>query len=326
MKEISENVNSSFWIVKDLKETGRLRWYGFPSNKWRDRDIPAQIISEEAHKDFIEYLERTKDFPVLLSWHTPGTRVGQADWAEYDHGFLVMGGLIDKDKHAEAERLAEKCQKEAIGMSHGFVYSYSDKEKEIIGKYRAWEVSHLPLSKAANEWTSIDIIHKEVKEMFSDEKRKYLVDIHGLDVVTAIESKTADLEKDLLSVGVEFKEVVEPEVKEADPKEVAELAAKALIEGEGFKAIVTSIAGIEETIKELKETIIPGLEQKIVAVEQKAQKSADDIISDAMKSRSSVYQPSKDGPALTDQDKEIEAVPVSPSELGFMEAMTGMIP
>ncbi|MBU1067173.1 hypothetical protein KKE60_05270, partial [Patescibacteria group bacterium] len=131
-----------FQILKDKE--GNMRWLGIPSNKWRDRDNPPQIIEEAAHKEFTEYLDNTKEYPVLLSWHTPGTRIGVADFADYSNGFLIMGGPIDKDKYAEAEKLAEKCQKEDIGMSHGFVYSYSDKEQEIIGKYRTWEVSHLP--------------------------------------------------------------------------------------------------------------------------------------------------------------------------------------
>lgn len=327
-KKLLEIVNSSFWIEKSLKagEEGRLRWYGFPSNKWRDSDIPAQIITEDAHKEFVEYLKNTKDYPVLLSWHTPGTRIGQADWAEYDHGFLIMGGLIDKDKHAEAQKLAEKCQKEAIGMSHGFVYSYSNKEQELIGKYRTWEVSHLPIPYAANKWTSIDIIHKEVEAMgFSDEKKRHLDEIHGEGFAASLEGKAADLEKDLLSAGVEFKDlaIVEPEVKEADPQAVAEIAAKAIVDGEAFKAIADGIANLQVEIKDLKETVIPGLEQKITEVETKAQKSADDIIADAMKSRSSAFQASKDGPAPDEKEKDLTAGPESPIDPGFIAAMTG---
>jgi len=329
VKELSEIVNSSFWIEKSLKagEEGRLRWYGFPSNKWRDSDIPAQIITEEAHKEFVEYLKNTKDYPVLLSWHTPGTRIGQADWAEYDHGFLIMGGLIDKNKHAEAQKLAEKCQKEAIGMSHGFVYSYSNKEQELIGKYRTWEVSHLPIPYAANKWTSIDIIHKEVEAMgFSEEKKRHLDEIHGEGFAASLEGKAADLEKDLLSAGVEFKDldIVEPEVKEADPHTIAEIAAKAIVEGEGFKAIATAIAGVEDQLKELKEVTIPGLEQKIANAEAKAQKSQDDVIADAMKSRSSAFQASKDGPAPDEKEKDLTVGPESLIDPGFIAVMTGV--
>jgi len=323
VKELAEHVNSSFWITKDA--TGNMRWYGFPSNKWRDRDIPAQIISEDAHKEFVEYLEQTKDYPILLSWHTPGTRIGQADWAVYEKGFLIMGGYIDSDKHTDAEALVEKCQKEAIGMSHGFVYSYADKEKEVIGRYRTWEVSHLPLSKAANVWTSIDIIRKEVKEtMISEEKKAYLVGLHGQEVVDSIINKAADLEKDLLSAGVEFKDIVEPEVKEVDSSALVQETAKAIVESEGFKSIATTIAGLEEQFKELKETTIPALEQKIAEATTKAQKTTDDAIAEAMKSRSSVYQPSKDAPAPTEEEnKESPGPQADFIDAGFYEAMTG---
>lgn len=295
-------VTSAFMITKD--KDGNMRWLGCPTNKWRDRDNPPQIIEEKAHLDFIDYLGKSKEYPVLLSWHTPGTRMGKADFADYSNGFLVMGGTIDKDKYAEAERLAVKCQSGEVGMSHGFVYAYSDKKKEIIGTYRAWEVSHLPTSRSANVWTSIDILNKEVKQMFNPDKRKYLVDLHGEETVASMEAKVADIEKDLLSAGIEFKDIVPH--GEVDSEEMIKATAKAIVESDGFKSLVDSIGTLTETVKALKETDLPALALRLDEVDKRTQKTVDDVVSEAFTSKSQTFQASREGKEPSEEDKKKE--------------------
>lgn len=306
IKDLPEGMKS-FQIVKDKE--GGLRWLGMPTNKWRDRDTPAQIIEETAHKEFVSFLNETKDFPELLSWHTPGTRIGVADWVDYSNGFLVMSGPIDKDKYGEAERLAEKCQAEDIGMSHGFVYTYSDKENEIIGHYRIWEVSHLPTSFAANVWTAIDILKKEVSQMsFNPEKRTYLVGLHGEEVVASLEAKAADLEKDLQSAGIEWKEAAGEQP--TDPKAIMEETAKVIVESEGFKTLISTVGTQAAAIKAMEtematiKAAVAGAITTAKDAEETAQSSVDKIIADAVSARSSAFQPSKDASPLTDEDKE----------------------
>ena len=318
-----ENLRRRLNAVKDVKDAamfviskdkdGAMRWIGIPSNKWRDRDNPQQIIEEAAHKDFIEYLDESKDYPVLLSWHTPGTRIGVADFADYSNGFLIMGGPIDKEKYAEAEKLAEKCQHEDIGMSHGFVYTYSDKEQEIIGHYRTWEVSHLPIDKAANVWTAMDILKKEVKQMFDPEKRKYIVGLHGEEVAVALESKVTDLEKDLTSLGIESKDLGLPGSEAVSTETVVQDTVKALVESDGFKAMITAISSLTDGVKELKETTIPGLGTRLDAMEavakataEKAGKTVDEIIADAFKAQSAGFQASEKGDPPTVAEKTEE--------------------
>lgn len=314
-----------FTITKD--KDGNMRWIGIPSNKWRDRDDPPQIIEEAAHKEFTEYLNESKNYPVLLSWHTPGTRIGVADFADYSNGFLIMGGPIDRDRYAEAERLAEKCQNEEIGMSHGFVYTYSNKEKEIIGNYRTWEVSHLPLLQAANVWTDIDILNEEVKQMFSTEKRKYIVDLHGEETAVAIENKVADLEKDLISAGIEFKDVTG-----GDDEDPEEDTIKSLVESDGFKAMIAVVRETADGIKELRETIIPELAKRIDGVEdkskenaEKTKKTADDLIAEAFTSKSTGFRPSKDGDPPSEEEKkeEDESSVKTPVDAGMVSGFFG---
>ncbi len=328
VKEDKELPVKGFQVLKS--KDGSLRWIGIPTNKWRDRDMPAQIISEAAHREFVEYIDKTKEYPELLSWHTPGTRIGIADVVDYSHGFLVMGGPIDKDKYAEAERLAAKCQTEDIGMSHGFVYTYSDKANEIIGHYRIWEVSHLPTAVAANVWTAIDILKKEVSKMsFNAEKREYLVGLHGEEMVASLEAKAVDLEKDLALAGVEWKEAAGEESSNA----IMEATAKAIVESEGFKALIDTVATQGAAIKEMQtlmntiQTAVESATNTADTAKETAKTSLDKALSDLITSRSSAFQPSKDAPKVTDAEKDDLGGPAAEMtgfEPGFMEKLTQM--
>jgi len=218
-------------------------------------------------------------------------------------------------------------------MSHGFVYSYSDKEQEIIGKYRTWEVSHLPLAKAANVWTAIDILKKEVKQMsLNPEKRKYLVELHGEDVVSTFESKVIDLEGDLASLGIESKELGLPG---EDTEAVVQETIKVLVESDGFKAMITAIKELTDSNKELKETTIPGLVSRLDAVEaagketaKKTQKTTDDIIAEAFRSKSGSFQASEKGAPPTEAEKEEErkTAVATPVDAGMVKGFFGQAP
>lgn len=139
--------------------------------------------------------------------------------------------------------------------------------------------------------------------MLHPDKRKYLVDLHGEEAVDALEAKASDLEKDMLSLGAEFKDIAgEPE---GEPATItAEDAVKAVVENEHFKALI-------ESIKELTETTIPDLTKRLEAVEAKAEdanskagKSVDDIVADAMSAKSKGFQASKEGPEPSDEEKK----------------------
>ncbi len=68
---------------------GTFRWFGWVSNKWRDRDYPAepkiggQIITEAAHKEFVDWAwtNPKENMSYLWPWHTPiSAHKDRADW------------------------------------------------------------------------------------------------------------------------------------------------------------------------------------------------------------------------------------------------------
>ncbi|HLE03780.1 MAG TPA: hypothetical protein VI729_04090, partial [Anaerolineales bacterium] len=146
--------SSGFRVEKALD--GSWRWFGWVSNKFRDRDAPAepklggQILSEAAHKEFVEWATADpKRMPELWPWHTKeGAHELPADWIDYADGFLMMSGALTAK---EAEKLQQLAAKHDLAMSHGLINFDYDKKNGVIRKYRTFEASYLPREHAANE-------------------------------------------------------------------------------------------------------------------------------------------------------------------------------
>ncbi len=151
--EILSDAGGSIALVKSTQDDNT-HWMAVVSNNFRDRDIPAQIISQEAHKEYVEFLHNAdlgENYPELLLWHTPSLAIGKSTWALENDGFLIMGGYI----YSGLEKVAATAiEKGWDGMSHGFFALEHDEATEVIQSYRAFEVSMLPKEYAANIWTS----------------------------------------------------------------------------------------------------------------------------------------------------------------------------
>lgn len=242
---------SAFVVVKALD--GSARWLGVVSNNFRDLD--GEIITEEAHKEFIAYLDANPDkAPELWTWHTPGTaRKSRADFWGYTDGFVVMGGPLTKE---EAQALDGLTLAIVPGMSHGF---YRSKQGKTITRYRTFEVSVLPQDKAANPWTEFSLITQEVGKMFDPEKRKVLVTAHGEDYVTKLEKGLGDAAKELKAADIAFKQAT---ATTAQPETQTQTAAQ-------------TTAPTALTIEQVKEAInVEGLQGVLVKLTEQLEKQA----------------------------------------------------
>lgn len=199
--------HAAFGVYKGVD--GENYWLGIVSNNFKDRD--GEIITESAHVEYMAYLDANPGkAPELWTWHTPGTgRKARATFWDYADGFTVFGGALTK---AEASAYTPG---EVLGMSHGFS---GTKQGSLIVRYRDFEVSELPIDKAANPWTDFATIVKEVSTMaFDADKRSYLVKRHGEDYVVALESQLEQTAKVLKDAGVEYKELSEVKVEAVTP-------------------------------------------------------------------------------------------------------------
>ncbi|TXI88408.1 MAG: hypothetical protein E6Q36_05775 [Chryseobacterium sp.] len=142
----------SFKLYKQAD--GYYRWVGIATNNYLDRD--GEIITDEAHRRFAEYLDRHPEYPITkLIWHTDGTASRHGvDWHCYHNGFMMYSGVLELDEAAPYLT----AQKEPIGMSHGFIVLGRDPQNpSLITDYMTYEVSDLWLSSAANLLTSFSV-------------------------------------------------------------------------------------------------------------------------------------------------------------------------
>ncbi len=258
--------STGFIIEKDIE--GNFRWFGWVSNKWRDRDVNAhpggEIISEEAHKEFVEWVYEKSDerMPQLWLWHTPGTGMkNKADWLDYSDGYLLSSGSLEAK---EAEFLMALAEKNDLAMSHGFFKVDYDSKEGVISKYRTFEESVLPREFVANEWTDFATL-QEVKEMFTQERREFLVGAFGEEKVADLEGITKDMAEELKNLGVEFKEAEKPAEKPAEEPATEEVEGKAVvkvqldadkvIEELGLPALSEYLEGQAKTIEEQQASI-----------------------------------------------------------------------
>jgi len=199
-----DNVNKNgFFIWKD--ESGEYRWLGVFSNKFRDDDRPAEILSEKAHVDFIERVEKGElPYPDLYVWHIKSP-IGKADLLAYDDaGFSIAAGTIE-----EEFALALMNSNEDLAMSHGMPSEYIERSKEdptVITAYVSTEVSVLPRRAAANKRTEFRILKEETMAIVPAEKRAQVVGLLGEDLTKKLETDLDVKAGSAIAEGIEFKE------------------------------------------------------------------------------------------------------------------------
>lgn len=285
VKAIGSDDGIHLYKLKD----GSLRWFVWASNKFKDNE--GEIFEESAHKEFVNWLDDGGKMPEAWVWHTPGTRWGVADWADYADGFLMYSGTVDEGMEDIAIQIAND---KGLGVSHGFKYLYRDKENGIIGWYRDYEISTLPIERAANLWTGIEVLLEGGRAMgFTKARREHLVSYFGEEKVKEFETSTDGVKQVVEGLGLAWKEGPEfgeetdkgmatapdgtpADSKDGDPTQtvvtnnnnngidiesISAAAVKAVAESEAFKDIGTKLhifgdrmSTIETDIKALKAT------------------------------------------------------------------------
>jgi len=267
-KEVSDKEPNSIEII--VQKDGSKRWVGWFTNNYKDRE--KEIISEEAHKEFLAYLKEYPDrYPAFWSWHLPGTsREADTDYMDYFDGFMVASGPLTAVEADQLDKAIEYDNGE-IGMSHGMYILERDPErKEIITKYRTYEISDLPLVNAANGFTGINST-KEVK--MTDVKLDRLKAVIGEDAANKIVDQIGENKEALEAAGIESKEsevleaietVSEDPVDEKEPEEKPEdkgldksikAIAVAVAEHLGMKELSDLLTEQKETIEKLTEQV-----------------------------------------------------------------------
>lgn len=237
-------------VYKD--KSGSWRWLGIFSNKFEDTS--EEIITEAAHKEFMAYLDENPDkAPLFVPWHTmQAARKHRADFWDYSDGFVLMGGRLEEK---EAIALQGRQKEMPLGMSHGFfALEHDQKNSKHITKYRSFEVSDLPLERAANPFTGINVILKEVSTMNKD-KRKYLVDQLGEDAVVGIEKNLKQGGNILQLLGVPSKEAAPTQPDDVETGEDATTETEVTEQPEAAVAMIAKAVAEELGMSQLSELL-----------------------------------------------------------------------
>jgi hypothetical protein len=244
------------------KENGQYRWLAVYSNKYRDEDNPPEILSAQAHKEFVAAVDSGQAlYPELWHYHVPGTRWGVSDFVAFDEGsgFSLASGTVDKGHETEAEVMAELDH--PLAVSHGLeVLERDSKDTTVIEKYRTVEISDLPLAAAANKLTGFSILKGASTMTLSADKKAHLQKV-GLkpEAIAALEADLDAKAKAAETAGIESKEATtetKPEVERKDetivaPSPVAPTTPAYATRAEVAEAITASIGPLMEQMTAL---------------------------------------------------------------------------
>lgn len=314
---------SSILIEKDA--TGSWRAVMYPTNNFKDRD--GEILSDAAHREYVDWVTKNMDCaPVFCTWHQPGTaRANPLDFIGYENGIMVASLPLTED---EAARILKMQSQMDVGLSIGGIAL--SRNKNIITKYRMFEVSDLPLERAANPFTEIELISKEA-QMDSKKMKDYLAGMIGdADRADKIVEKMALTQAELRKAGVEEKEVKTPETpateavaKEAPAVNLDELVEK-LSKELGMKELSDTIASLMETAEKVpalealvKELSASNEEKLAEMIQPKIQKSLS-----WMKERPS----QRDDTILKEGEKDDDELKKSVPSVGWFTEATGIQP
>lgn len=180
---------------------GRLRYWAVASNNFYDNK--GKEFPEAAQQEYVDWVwgAPEKRMAELQIWHTPGTRLGQDDWVDFDGHFLHSTGLIDVGREELARKYASDPE---IAMSHGYIVVWDGHERAVA--FRSYEKSILPRQYAGNSFTSFGL--EEDNVAFSDPRKKFLREAGLSDAdITAREVRWEQFGKAVEALGVGFHEL-----------------------------------------------------------------------------------------------------------------------
>lgn len=248
---------------------GRLRFRTIWTNVFEDK--AGEIFSTKAHKEYVEWVDKSGIYPELQVWHCgPGSVLGEVDFIDFVDGFCVASGLI----HSEKESIALKLAELPLGVSHGFIGVKSSSDERCYDWYRTFEISLLPRSTEANMWTAYAFDEKEYSMGFAPPKIALLKSLGYPETeITAMETQLKETGDKLKAAGIAWKDDTDAETEKVEA-EKAEQAKKELSVVEqclaGVKQnnadnikIATVVAEVATGLKELKAEFAKSIDDRV---------------------------------------------------------------
>lgn len=268
-------------LTKDAN--GRTRVMMRVSNIFKDRH--GEIITTEAHEQFVKWVgSDAARMPEFWLYHIKGSRWGKADAVMFDNGFLTASGLVDEGQEAVAEGLAS--YNKDLGVSHGF-YGLSMQGKGYIDRYWSFEFSPLPKSKAANTWTTVQLMAREMNVLTKDQREFATTVGVPESIIEGWSTENKDFSELLKAAGVAYKsDDTTPTPATTEPS---------------MSDVLTAIGSLKETVTALTSNVV-ALDEKQKAWEKEGKDLVANTLEAAVKAGQTVGQP-----ASTSNDNVVSA-------------------
>lgn len=182
---------------------GVIRWFVQYSNCYKDRD--REFISTASHKEYVEWVNRTGVYPELWLWHTPGSRIGKADYVDFADGIATASGLVDEKSVGIANRLSDGV--ENLGASHGFFPVVTI--GSVVHKHWTFEISVLPKQRASAYGTGYNFYKIKEGDMKPEQREWFKAQGVPDEQIDAWATSTEKMASALKDSGLEYKEVAD---------------------------------------------------------------------------------------------------------------------
>lgn len=251
-------------IIAFKVNTATRSWVGIWSNNFEDRE--GEIFTAKAIDDYIARVDMgITPLPELWVWHTPGTRLGEAQYVGRIGAFALAMGTFDDTPLAE-KGMHSLAKHKNLGMSHGYRYDPRFKSGRIYHQFNTFELSPLPRTKAANSYTSFE----GIKEMgITGDKKTFLVEILGTETTEALEKALEANTAALTERGIASKELFGDFASVTDATADAESADKAVeTTTKALAPLLLDVLEAQGESAELETKLInhvKGLEAQVVA-------------------------------------------------------------
>ena len=209
------------------------RWFAVWSNNFVDRD--GELFTAKALDDYVARVDSGKTpMPELWFWHM-SIRAGKAAVVARHGHMMIAAGTFDDTPTGRAFRDFYATTKMRFGVSHGFLYPRGAKQNGTYHHFTTFEISPLPQSAAANQFTEF----VGGKTMVTPEKRALLDEMFGKKRADELLREAERAGEEVKSAGVAYKETTLEDVQaradiaalSADVKELV-TALKALAKPE----------------------------------------------------------------------------------------------
>ena len=233
---------------------GQYHWVARHTNNFEDRE--KEILSAKSHDGYVTRVDMgLVPKPELWSWHTDGSRQGEADVVWFDDHIVTAVGHFDETPEAETARKYYQRNAGKIELSHGFTYPKWAFKDGVYEVYNTFEISTLPIGAAANPYTTFE----EITSMaLSEEKRQWLESTIGKERTEKLLSDNEKVSKAVEELGAKYKDFAEvtPSAEttpEDKPKQdIANLAQMLIDILEGQAHVVEVVDGAGKAIKSLE--------------------------------------------------------------------------